>query len=89
MVKANAEIKPKKIKTIQPKKAEFITVNPVSVRKVNAKKSLKFPVKVTMGKGKTAEKQLCPHHYFMKCSSLHFLLGIIAGFLIGILVASI
>ncbi len=91
----------KKIKTARPKRAEVLKKTTVkaksmnvvplktaSIRKVKAKRT-KFPLKLTLGESKTAEKQLCSHRYFMKCSATHFLLGTIAGFLIGILAASI
>lgn len=78
---------PKKIKTIKPKRARIVAVEPVSIRKAEVKK--RFPVKVTLKESKLGEKRLCSHSYFMKCSSVHFLLGMIAGFLIGVFVATI
>lgn len=82
----------RKAKTIMPgpiklKGAKPLTIKPVSVRKAEVKQS--FGWLAAIGKRKNAEKRLCQHSYFMKCTMTHFLLGAIAGFLLGILIASI
>lgn len=64
-----------------------------AIRKPVSKTAKRGPMKAVKSQAlrKIAKPQLAPHtcppHYFLKCSSVHFILGVLAGFLLGFVIA--